>query len=80
MSGSLLVGIAEVVVYGGYIRRVSEAKGKQKGVPEVREVLRTWVVGGADQEEGEETEKSVLIKDERESDDVKTRRRKKEMS
>jgi hypothetical protein len=79
MSGSLLVGIAEVVVYGGYIRRVSEAKMKEKGVQEVRDVLRTWVVGGAEQEEGEET-KSVLIKDKRELDDVKTRRRKKEIS
>ena len=78
MSGSVLVGVAEVVVYSGYIRRVSEAKGKEKGVQEVREVLRTWIVGGAEQEEGEETEKLVLVKDKRESGDVKTRRRKKE--
>ncbi|KAG0647109.1 hypothetical protein D0Z07_7085 [Hyphodiscus hymeniophilus] len=73
MSGSLLVGIAEVVVYGGYIRRVGEAKGKEKDVKEVKEVLRTWVVGG-----GGESQDSVLIEEREDSDTVKGRWRKKE--
>ena len=79
MSGSLLVGVAEVVVYGGYIRRVSEAKGKEKGVQEVREVMKTWVVGG-EEEEAEEPEKSVMIGREQDPDNVKARRRKKNAS
>ena len=79
MSGSLLVGVAEVVVYAGYIRRVSEAKGKEKRVQEVKEVLRTWIVGGGE-EEDDETEKSVLIEGKQDSDDIKARRRKKEVT
>jgi hypothetical protein len=79
MSGSLLVGVAEVVVYGGYIRRVSEAKEKEKGVKEVKEVLKSWVVGGKEAD-GDETEKSVLIEGKQDPDDVKARRRKKEIS
>ncbi|KAA8566192.1 hypothetical protein EYC84_008793 [Monilinia fructicola] len=43
MSGSLLVGIAEVVVYMGYIRRIGEAKGQAKKLREVKEVMTTWV-------------------------------------
>lgn len=78
MSGSLLVGVAEVVVYGGYIRRVSEAKGKEKRVQEVKEVMRTWVVGGGREEEaGDEAEKLVLIERKQDRDDVKAQRRKK---
>lgn len=46
MSGSLLVGIAEVVVYSGYIRMVGESKGKEKSVKEIKEVVKTWVIGG----------------------------------
>lgn len=50
MGGSMLVGIAEVVVYSGYIRRVGEAKGKAKNLKEVKEVIQTWVVGGEEDE------------------------------
>lgn len=46
MSGSFVVGAAEVVIYMGYVRRVDEAKGKEARKKEVKEVLRTWVVGG----------------------------------
>jgi hypothetical protein len=74
MSGSLLVGVAEVVVYGGYIRRLSEAKGKEKGLEEIKEVVRTWVVGGGEEEEPED---SVLIEGKRNPDEVEARRRKK---
>lgn len=77
MSGSLLVGVAEVVVYGGYIRRVSEAKGKEKSVQEIKEVVRTWVVGGT--EEGQ-PEEPVLLGGKDDPDGVKVRKRKKEVS
>lgn len=44
MSGSIIVGIAEVVVYSGYIRRLGEAKGQAKKVKEVKEIVNTWVI------------------------------------
>ncbi|KHJ32204.1 putative vacuolar h+-atpase assembly protein [Erysiphe necator] len=44
MSGSILVGLAEIFIFWGYIRRVSEAKAKEQKVKEVKEVLRTWVI------------------------------------
>lgn len=45
MSGSLLVGAAEVVVYTGYLRRLGEAKGNEAAVKEVKEIVKTWVIG-----------------------------------
>lgn len=67
LSGSLLVGIAEVVVYSGYIRRVGDAKGKEKSIKEVKEVVNTWIVGGGVDDEpddiaGDIADKSVAIK------------------
>lgn len=69
-SGSLLVGVAEVVVYSGYIRRVGDAKGKEKSIKEVKEIVNTWVVGGG---EGDEPVPIVLKE---ESDLFKARKRK----
>ncbi|TAQ83272.1 hypothetical protein B7494_g8404 [Chlorociboria aeruginascens] len=60
MSGSLLVGIAEVVVYSGYLKRVGEAKGKEKQLKEVKEVVNTWVVGGGD-DQGRNNNELVLV-------------------
>lgn len=86
MSGSLLVGVAEVVVYSGYIRRLGEAKGKAKGLKEVKEVVRTWVVGPKDEEgESEGMEgfgshndlEPVKVDGREDLDDSKARRRKK---
>ena len=45
-GGSMLVGVAEVVVYWGYVRRVGESKGKEKGKKELKKVVNTWVLGG----------------------------------
>ncbi|KAG9248239.1 endoplasmic reticulum-based factor for assembly of V-ATPase-domain-containing protein [Calycina marina] len=55
-GGSLLVGLAEVVLYLGYVRKVGESKGKEKGIIEVKEIMRTWVVGGVDKSEGRDHE------------------------
>lgn len=44
MGGSGLVGVAEVVVYGGYLRRVKEAKQKEKKKVERKEIIETWVI------------------------------------
>ncbi|KAF7940101.1 uncharacterized protein EAE98_000228 [Botrytis deweyae] len=73
MSGSLLVGIAEVVVYMGYIRRVGEAKGQAKKLQEVKEVMKTWVVGGDAMDERTEP---VIIGEKDVIEDAKPRRRK----
>jgi hypothetical protein len=54
MSGALLVGAAEVVVYSGYLRRLGEAKVKEKGVKEVKEIIGTWSVGGGKVENRED--------------------------
>jgi len=57
MSGSLLVGIAEVVVYSGYIRRLGEAKQKEGAVKEVKHIVKTWVISG----KGDEREKGSMV-------------------
>jgi len=74
-SGSLLVGVAEVVVYLGYLRRVGEAKGKEKGIKEVKEIMRTWVIGGPDNTDYDDKSIPITSSD---PDIIQTRRRKKE--
>ena len=44
MVGSVLVGVAEVVVYAGYLRRVQDAKQRSKQKPETKEIVETWVI------------------------------------
>jgi hypothetical protein len=44
MTGSLVVGIAEVVVYTGYLRRINEAKIKEKKKKEVKSVQDSWLI------------------------------------
>lgn len=44
LGGSIVVAIAEVVVYSGFIRRIGEGKAKRERVREVKEVVNTWVV------------------------------------
>lgn len=43
MSGSILVAAAEVAIYMGYIRRIQEAKDKEKKVAESKEIVESWV-------------------------------------
>jgi hypothetical protein len=43
MGGSFGVAVAEVAVYGGYVRKVREAKQLERRKPEVREIVRSWV-------------------------------------
>jgi hypothetical protein len=77
MSGSILVGVAEVVVYSGYIRRVGEAKGKAKELKEVKEIINTWIVGGeddADELEGAEIPVTITEKDSAENSKVRKRK------
>ena len=46
LASSGLVGLAEVVVYTGYLRRVETAKQKARRRVETKTITRTWVVGG----------------------------------
>ena len=49
MGGSGMIGIAEVVVYAGYLRRIKEAREKGKKNVEVKEIIETFVIGGEDE-------------------------------
>jgi len=78
LGGSLLVGVAEVVIYMGYIRRVGESKQKEKNMGEVKEILRTWIIDGREGDEaGDDT---VPIKVKGGPADMQARRRRKEAS
>ncbi|KAI4263896.1 MAG: hypothetical protein L6R42_000982 [Xanthoria sp. 1 TBL-2021] len=46
MGGSILVAVAEAVVYAGYLRRIKEAREKGKKQVEIKEIIKTWVIGG----------------------------------
>lgn len=59
MGGSSMVGVAEVVVYAGYLRRVKEAKEKGKKEVEIKEIVKTWIIGGG--EERAKSDKMVPI-------------------
>lgn len=59
MSGSGVVGVAEVVVYAGYLRRVKEAKIRAKTKSEVKEIIKTWVIG-KDEDDVDETHSKDL--------------------
>ncbi|KAK3376776.1 endoplasmic reticulum-based factor for assembly of V-ATPase-domain-containing protein [Lasiosphaeria ovina] len=72
MGGSILVGIAEVVVYSGYIWNLGEAKKKDKTLREVKEVVQTWVVGTEKDGESE----FAIAKEKVPSEESNLRRRK----
>lgn len=46
MGGSGVIGIGEVVVYAGYLRRLKEARQKGMKHVEAKQILKTWVIGG----------------------------------
>ncbi|KAL9030464.1 MAG: hypothetical protein Q9196_001408 [Gyalolechia fulgens] len=48
MGGSILVAVAETVIYAGYLRRVKEARAKGKNQVEIKEIIKTWVIGNED--------------------------------
>lgn len=45
MSGSILVGVAEVVVYSSYVKKVGDSKAKEKSKKEIKQIAKTWVLG-----------------------------------
>jgi hypothetical protein len=76
-AGSLLVAVAEVVVYFGYIRKVKESVKEERAVKEVKELVNTWVANPSDNdtvqlEDGKET---TLLK-EKDSEALRRRTKK----
>ena len=74
LASAILVAVAEVAVYSGYIWRMGEAKTKQAKVKEVKEIMQTWVVGV---DEPEQKTDIIPLKKKDESLGTKARRRKK---
>lgn len=46
MVGSGVVAVAEVVIYFGYIKRLSDAKTKEAHKKESKQIVETWVFDG----------------------------------
>lgn len=44
MGGTLLVAIAEVAVYSGYVWHIGQARKQDSKIKEVKEIVDTWVV------------------------------------
>lgn len=63
MGGSGMIGVAEVVVYTGYLRRLKEARDKGKKEVEIKEVIKTWVIGGHDEDTTPEAPKAIEPKE-----------------
>ncbi|KAK2591591.1 hypothetical protein QQS21_010720 [Conoideocrella luteorostrata] len=70
MGGSIVVAIAEVAVYSGYMWRMDQAKQKQKAAKEVKQVINTWVV----EQEKEEEKMAVLQRREDDKDGLVRKR------
>jgi hypothetical protein len=61
LGGSILVAIAEVAVYNGYIWRMGEAKIRQDKMKEVKEVVGSWTVGADGGEKTATTEEDAIL-------------------
>ncbi|KAI0400743.1 endoplasmic reticulum-based factor for assembly of V-ATPase-domain-containing protein [Xylaria palmicola] len=61
LGGAILVAITEVAVYSAYTWRMSQGDKKQAKMKEVREVVKTWVVGDDDDEVDRKEPMSLLI-------------------
>lgn len=69
LGGSIVVAIAEVIVYSIFNWRMKEGSKREKRRKEEKEILSTWVIGGRDDETsapaeqilGEPTEKATGI-------------------
>ncbi|KAG0676326.1 Vacuolar ATPase assembly integral membrane protein [Pichia californica] len=62
LVASLLVLVAEVVVFGGYLRKVEEARDKEKKVVENRKVVETIVITGKSGKKGTTGEIKSIMK------------------
>lgn len=70
MCGAFGIAVAEVAVYAGYVRKVREAKRVERRKPEIKEIVRSWIL-----DKGEEREGSVGVGGkEKEGDGVRFRK------
>lgn len=83
LATAIVVAIAEVAVYSGFVWRMGEAKKVQGKVREVKEVVNTWVVEGGPKgvdgggEGGSDAAEDVVVGGEvKEGADAVRRRRK----
>jgi len=69
MGGSILVAVAEVSVYGGYLNKVQEAKKEEKKAAkkETKEIVDTWVIEGKGRDSKPKIVGEVLGQDPRDS-------------
>ncbi|KAF1949285.1 hypothetical protein CC80DRAFT_497601 [Byssothecium circinans] len=72
MGGSGAVAIAEVVVYSSYVRKVAEAKRKERRKPEIKEIVQSWVIDSSDKKAKEVSISSAT--DEKSEDAVRYRK------
>ena len=47
MGGALVVAVAEVAIYAGYLRKLGEAKEKERAKKERKVITKTWTIGGS---------------------------------
>jgi hypothetical protein len=73
MAGSIVVAIAEVGVYSGYIWHLGEAKKKEEKTKEERKIVQTWVLG-----KDEDTAEGIMVGDAQANDQLGVRKRKKQ--
>ncbi len=76
-GGSIVVAVAEVGIYFGYIHRVKTSIKEEKKLKEVKTVVKTWVIGkGGDEVELDAKGNAVGIEviDEKKDDEVVRRR------
>ncbi|KAG5916985.1 hypothetical protein E4U42_007425 [Claviceps africana] len=64
MGGSIVVAIAEVAVYSGYVWRMEQGKQKHKAAKEVKQVVNTWVVGLDEKHDQDQSTTAVPEKEE----------------
>jgi TMEM199 family protein len=57
MGGSGMVAIAEVVIYSGYVRKVKEAKVKERKKPEIKQIIESWIIDGSAEKDADQTGK-----------------------
>ena len=69
-----------MVVYSGYLRRVGEAKGKEKQIKEVKEIVNTWVVGAGNDTGDATEENSTAIESKEDDKGLRARRKTKAVS
>ena len=62
MGGSGMIGVAEAVVYAGYLRRLKEAREKGKKEIEIKKIIKTWVISSEEQEQSQDRSKLIITK------------------